>query len=68
MEKYEEIIKLLDEKSNKIKENELISYDEKSYVMLHVIKKMEKNYKSSDDLLIFYQALLNWTGEHVVMI
>ena len=68
MEKYEEIIKLLDEKSNKIKENELISYDEKSYVMLHVIKKMEKNYKSSDDLLIFYQALLNWMGEHIVMI
>ena len=68
MEKYDEIIKLLDEKINKIDKNELISYSEKSYVMFLVIKKMEKNYKSSDDLLIFHQALRNWMCEHVAMI
>ena len=68
MEKYDEIIKTLDEKIKKINENELISYSEKSYVMFLVIKKMEKNYKSSDDLLIFHQALRNWMCEHVAMI
>ena len=68
MEKYDEIIKLLDEKINKINENKLISYSEKSYAMFLIIKKMEKNYKSSDDLLIFHQALRNWMCEHVVVI
>ena len=68
MEKYDEIIKSLDEKIRKINKNELISYSEKSYVMFLAIKKMEKNYKSSDDLLIFHQALRNWMCEHVGMI
>ena len=68
MEKYNEIIKSLDEKIKKINENRLISYSEKSYVMFLVIKKMEKNYKSSDDLLMFHQALRNWMCEHVGMI
>lgn len=68
MEKYDEIIKALDEKIKKINENKLISYSEKSYVMFLAIKKMEKNYKSSDDLLIFHQALRNWMCEHVGMI
>lgn len=68
MEKYDEIINLLNKKSAKINENKLISYSEKSYVMFLVIKKMEKNYKSSDDLLLFHQALRNWMCEHVAMI
>ena len=68
MEKYDEIIKLLDEKINKIDKNELISYSEKSYMMFLVIKEKEKDYKSSDDLLIFHQALRNWMCEHVTMI
>ena len=68
MEKYDEIIKSLDEKIRKINENKLISYSEKSYAMFLVIKKMEKNYKSSDDLLIFHQALRNWMCEHVGII
>ena len=68
MEKYDEIINLLDEKIKKINKNELISYSEKSYVLFLVIKKMEKNYKSSDDLLIFHQALRNWMCEHVALI
>ena len=69
MEKYDEIIKSLNEKIRKINENKLISYSEKSYAMFLVIKKMEKNYKSSsDDLLMFHQALRNWMCEHVVMI
>jgi len=68
MEKYNEIIKLLDEKINKIDKNELISYPEKSYMMFLVIKEMEKNYKSIEDLLIFHQALRNWMCEHVSII
>ena len=68
MEKYDEIINLLNEKIDKINKNKLISYSEKSYVMLLVIKKMEKNYKFSNDLLIFHQALRNWMCEHVAMI
>lgn len=68
MEKYEEIIKSLNERFNKINENELISYSEKPYAMFLVIKKMEKNYKSNEDLLIFHQALRNWMCEHFVMI
>lgn len=68
MEKYDEIIKSLNEKIRKINENGLISYSEKSYVMFLAVKKMEKNYKSSDDLLIFHQALRNWMCEHVGMI
>ena len=69
MEKYDEIIKSLDEKIRKINKNELISYSEKSYAMFLVIKKMEKNYKSSsDDLLMFHQALRNWMCKHVAMI
>ena len=68
MEKYDEIIKALDEKIKKINENKLISYSESAYVMFLVIKKMEKNYKCSDDLLLLHQALRNWMCEHVVMI
>lgn len=68
MEKYDEIINLLNDEVSKINENKLISYSEKSYVMLLIIKKMEKNYKFSDDLLIFHQALRNWMCEHVAMI
>ena len=68
MEKYDEIINLLNEKSNKINENKLISYSETAYMMFLVIKKMEKNYKSSDDLLMFHQALRNWMSEHVTII
>lgn len=68
MEKYDEIIKSLDEKINKINKNEMISYSEKSYVMFLAIKKMEKNYKSNEDLLIFHQALRNWMCEHVGII
>ena len=68
MEKYNEIIKSLDEKIKKINENRLISYLEKPYAMFLLIKKMEKNYKSSDDLLMFHQALRNWMCEHVSII
>lgn len=68
MEKYDEIIKSLDEKIKKINKNELISYSEKSYEMFLTIKKMEKNYKSIDDLLMFHQALRNWMCEHVALI
>ncbi len=68
MEKYDEIIKSLDEKIKKINKNELISYSEKSYMMFLVIKKMEKNYKSNEDLLLFHQALRNWMCEHVAII
>ena len=67
MEKYKEIIKLLNEKLNKINKNELIAYGERSYVTYLTIKKMEKNYKS-DDLLIFHQALCNWMCKHVALI
>lgn len=68
MEEYDEFINLLDEKISKINENELISCLEKSYMMFLIIKKMEKNYKSTEDLLLFHQALRNWMGEHVAMI
>ena len=68
MEKYDEIIKSLDEKINKINENKLISYSETAYMMFLVIKKMEKNYKSTEDLLMFHQALRNWMCEHVSII
>lgn len=68
MEKYDEIINLLNEEVSKINENKLISYSEKSYVMLLIIKKMEKNYKSNEDLLMFHQALRNWMCEHVTLI
>lgn len=68
MEKYDEIINLLNEEVSKINENKLISYSEKSYVMLLIIKKMEKNYKSNEDLLMFHQALRNWMCEHVAVI
>ena len=68
MEKYDEIINLLNEKISKINENKLISYSEKSYVMFLAIKKMEKNYKCSDDLLMFHQALRNWMCKHVAVI
>ena len=67
-EKYEEIINLLNDKLDKINKNELIAYGEKSYVTYLTIKKMEKNYKSSDDLLLFHQALCNWMREHFVII
>lgn len=68
MEKYDEIIKSLDEKIKKINENRLISYSENAYMMFLTIKKMEKNCKSKEDLLIFHQALRNWMCEHVAMI
>ena len=68
MEKYNEIIKSLNEEINKIDKNELISYSAKSYMMFLVIKEMEKNYKSIEDLLIFHQALRNWMCEHVAII
>ena len=68
MEKYKGIINMLNEKIDKINENKLISYSEKAYVMFLVIKKMEKNYKSSDDLLMFHQALRNWMCEHITVI
>lgn len=68
MEKYDEIIKVLDEKINKINKNKLISYSENAYMMFLVIKEMEKNYKSTEDLLIFHQALRNWMCEHVALI
>lgn len=68
MEKYDEIINLLNEEVSKINENKLISYSETAYMMFLTIKKMEKNYKYSDDLLIFHQALRNWMCEHVAMI
>ena len=68
MEKYDEIIKSLDEKIKKINENKLISYSENAYMMFLTIKKMEKNYKSNEDLLIFHQALRNWMCEHVAII
>ena len=65
---YDEIIKSLDEKIKKINENRLISYSEAAYMMFLTIKKMEKNYKSSDDLLMFHQALHNWMCEHIAVI
>ena len=68
MEKYDEFFNLLDKKIKQIEKNELISYSEKSYVMFLTIKKMEKNYKSIDDLLMFHQALRNWMCEHVGII
>ena len=68
MEKYDEIIKSLDEKIKKINENKLISCSENAYMVFLTIKKMEKNYKSSYDLLIFHQALRNWMCEHVGII
>lgn len=68
MEKYDEIIKSLDEKINKINENKLISYSETAYMMFLVIKKMEKNYESTEDLLMFHQALRIWMSEHVSII
>ena len=68
MERYNEIIKSLNEEIDKINKNELISYPESAYVMLLAIKKMERNYKSTDDLLIFHQALRNWMCKHVAMI
>ena len=68
MEKYDEIIKSLNEEIDKINKNELISYSESAYVMFLAIKKMERNYKSTDDLLMFHQALRNWMCKHVAMI
>ena len=68
MDKYDEIIKSLDEKIKKINENKLISYSENAYMMFLAIKKMEKNYKCGDDLLMFHQALRNWMCEHVGII
>ena len=68
MEKYDEIIKSLDEKIKKINENRLISCSEAAYMMFLTIKKMEKSCKSRDDLLIFHQALRNWMCEHVGII
>ena len=68
MEKYKGIINMLNEKIDKINENKLISYSEAAYMMFLTIKKMEKNYKCSDDLLMFHQALRNWMCEHVGMI
>lgn len=68
MEKYNEIIKSLNEEINSINKNELISYPESAYMMFLIVKKMEKNYKSTDDLLIFHEALHKWMCEHVAII
>lgn len=68
MEKYNEIIKSLNEEIDKVNKNELISYSESAYVMFLAIKKMERDYKSTDDLLMFHQALRNWMCKHVAMI
>ena len=68
MEKYDEIINLLNEKFNKINKNKLISYSEIAYMMFLTIKELEKDYKSTEDLLIFHQALRNWMCKHVAMI
>ena len=68
MEKYNEVINLLNEEIDKINKNELISYPESAYVMYLAIMEMERNYKSTDDLLIFHQALRNWMCKHVAMI
>ena len=43
MEKYNEIIKSLNDEINKINKNELISYPESAYMMFLTIKKMEKD-------------------------
>lgn len=68
MEKYNEIIKSLNEEIDRVNKNELISYSESAYVMFLAIKKMERDYKSTDDLLMFHQALRNWMCKHVAMI
>ena len=68
MEKYNEVINLLNEEIDKINKNELISYPESAYVMYLAIMEMERNYKSTDDLLMFHQALRNWMCKHVTMI
>ena len=68
MEKYNEVINLLNEEIDKINKNELISYPESAYVMYLAIMEMERNYKSTDDLLMFHQALRNWMCKHVAMI
>lgn len=68
MEKYDEIIKSLNEEIDKINNNELISYSESAYMMFLMVKNMERNYKSEDDLLMFHQALRNWMCKHVAMI
>ena len=68
MEKYNEVINLLNEEIDKINKNELISYPESAYVMYLAIMEMERNYKSTDDLLMFNQALRNWMCKHVAMI
>ena len=65
MEKYDEIINLLNEKFNKINKNKLISYSEIAYMMFLTIKEMEKDYKSTGEVLIFHQALRNWMCEHM---
>lgn len=65
MEKYDSIIKALDTKLKEVNNNELISYSEKPYVMFLVIKKMEKNYKSEDDSLMFHEVLCSWMFKHI---
>lgn len=67
MKKYEMILKMLDDKYERIKKNDLIAYGEKPYVMYIMIKKMEKNYKSEIDLVIFHEALRNWMCKHIFM-
>lgn len=67
MEKYEEILKALDDEFAKIGELETISYDEKAYFMFLAVERMEKECTSTDDLLMFHQALrgwMRWMSEH----
>ena len=67
LEKYEMIQKMLDSKLEKISKNGLIAYGEKPYVMYLAIKKMERNYKSEDDSLLFHEALCNWMCRNVFL-
>lgn len=67
MEKYETMLKLLDEVYECIKKNELIADSEKPYVMYIEVMKMEKKYKSEFDAMIFHEALRNWMCKHIFM-
>ena len=67
MKKYEMMLKMLDAIYNRIKESDLIAYSEKPYVMYIEVMKMEKNYKSEFDSMIFHEALRNWMCKHIFM-
>lgn len=61
------VLKMLDDKYERIKRNESIAYSEKPYVMYIMIKEMEKSYKSEFDSMIFHEALRNWMCKHIFM-